>query len=183
MARVPYLEVEDLAPEHRPLLKRGINYHKALVNSPFARKASAPLGQFIRFESSVNPRLRELAILQVGYLARSAYEWSHHIKIGYDFGVSDDDIVGLIAETEGRPSGLDPLTIAVLRSAREMTQELAMSDKTFAFLKGQMALPSLIDLCLVIAHYNSVVRLLATLQIDVEPDYQQYLDRYPLPLD
>jgi len=66
MARVPYLEVEDLAPEYRPLLKRSINYHKALVNSPLARKASAPLGQFIRYESNVDPRLRELAILQVG---------------------------------------------------------------------------------------------------------------------
>jgi hypothetical protein len=26
-----------------------------------------------------------------------------------------------------------------------------------------------------------VVRVLATLQIDVEPDYQPYLDRFPLP--
>ena len=32
-----------------------------------------------------------------------------------------------------------------------------------------------------IAFYNGVVRILATLQIDVEPDYQKYLDEYPLP--
>lgn len=180
MARVPYVTAEDLPEEYRPLL-RPINYHRALMNSPQARRASAPLGRFIRFESSVDPRLRELAILQVGYLARSAYEWSHHIKIGYEFGVTDADIHGLIAETQGRPSGLDALTAAVLRGAREMTLDLAMSDETFAALKAALPLPALIDLSLVIAQYNSVVRLLATLQVDVEPEYQPYLDRFPLP--
>lgn len=183
MARVPYLEVEDLEPQYQPLLKSGINFHKAFVNSPEARKASAPLGKFIRWESAVDPRLRELAILQVGYLARSAYEWSHHIKIGYGFGVTDADIRALVDETEGRSSDLDPLTAAVLRGAREMTQNLGMSDDTFRYLEGKMPLNGLIDLCLVIAQYNSVVRMLATLQIDVEPAYQQYLEKHPLPAD
>ena len=38
-----------------------------------------------------------------------------------------------------------------------------------------------IDLSLTIAFYCGVVRLLATLQIDVEPEYQPYLDEFPLP--
>jgi hypothetical protein len=32
-----------------------------------------------------------------------------------------------------------------------------------------------------VAFYNGVVRLLNTLQIDVEPEYQQYLEQHPLP--
>ena len=32
----------------------------------------------------------------VGWLARSPYEWSHHVKIGLDFGVTEPDIQGLI---------------------------------------------------------------------------------------
>ena len=39
------------------------------------------------------------------------------------------------------------------------------------------------DLVLTIAFYNSVVRILATMQIDVEDEYQQYLDEFPLPKD
>ena len=34
-----------------------------------------------------------------------------------------------------------------------------------------------------IAFYNGVVRLLATMQIDVEDDYLRYLDEFPLPRD
>lgn len=51
----------------------------------------------------------EIATLQVGYLTRPAYEYSHHIKIGRNFGASDGDIRVIVEETNGRPTSLDPL--------------------------------------------------------------------------
>ena len=62
------------------------------------------LAMYIRYGSKLDPRLRELAILQVGWLARSPYEWSHHVKLGREFGVTDDDIRAMVEETAGRPS-------------------------------------------------------------------------------
>ena len=121
MARVPYLEPSDLAQEDQDLLKRPIALHKALVNSPKAARAFSVLGGYIRYGSKLDPRLRELAILQVGWLARSPYEWSHHVKLGHDFGVSDADVQGLIDDTDGKPTSLDPLSRLVLKGAREMT--------------------------------------------------------------
>src|SRR3712207_2918062 len=118
MARLPYLDAEALKPEDRELLARNINLHRVLVHNPGAARAFGTLGQYIRHHSKLNPRLRELAILQVGWLARSPYEWSHHVKIGYDFGVTDADIEALIAETDGRPNGLEPLARLVLKGAR-----------------------------------------------------------------
>ncbi len=182
MARVPYLEKTDLRPDDHDLLKRPIALFKALVNSPGGARAFSGLGRYIRFESKLDPRLRELAILQVGYLTRTPYEWSHHVKIGYGFGVTDADIEALIAETEGRGSALPALDRTVLLGAREMTgPDLAMSDATFAALEAAMPAEHIVDLTLVIAFYNAVVRVLGTLRIDVEPEYQTYLDRYPLP--
>jgi alkylhydroperoxidase family enzyme len=183
MARVPYLDKSDLAPEHQDLLTRGINLHRALVHSPNAARSFSTLGTFIRHGSRLDPRLRELAILQVGYLTRSEYEYSHHIKIGRDFGVSDDDIRAMIDETEGRKTTLEPLAKAVLRAAREMTSDMAVSDATFAVLKQALDTERLTDLVMTIAFYNGVVRLLATLQIDVEEEYLKYLDEFPLPKD
>jgi alkylhydroperoxidase family enzyme len=181
MARVPYLDKADLAPENQDLLKRNINLYSALAHSPNGLRSFSALGSFIRHKSRLDPRLRELAILQVGYLARSPYEYSHHIKIGRDFGVSDDDIRAMIAETEGRTSALEPLARSVLRAAREMTNDMAVSDATFAALRQGLDTECLTDLVITIAFYNGVVRLLATMQIDVEDDYRHYLDEFPLP--
>jgi hypothetical protein len=68
MARLPYLDRDDLAPEHRDLLARDINLNRALVHSPDAARAFGGLAHFIRHGSRLDARLRELAILQVGYL-------------------------------------------------------------------------------------------------------------------
>jgi alkylhydroperoxidase family enzyme len=181
MARVPYLEASDLSPENQDLLKRRISLFQALVNSPNAARAFSGLGSFIRFGSKLDPRLRELAILQVGWLARSPYEWSHHVKLGHDFGVSDDDIRALIDDTAGKPTKLDAMAKTVLLAAREMTGDGAMSDATFATLQKALGNEQVVDLTVTIAFYNAVVRVLATLQIDVEDDYMPYLRQFPLP--
>lgn len=181
MARVPYLDVADLRPEHQDLLKRPIALFKALVNSPNGARAFSGLGQFIRYGSKLDPRLRELAILQVGWLARSPYEWSHHVKIGHDFGVSDADVHALIEESAGRQTELDVLTRTVLRAAREMTAQGAMTDASFTTLQASLGNEQVVDLTLTIAFYNAVVRVLATLQIDVEDEYMPYLRQFPLP--
>jgi len=181
MARVPYREKADLAPADQELLARNINLFRALVNSPAAARACSVLGGFIRHRSKLDPRLRELAILQVGWLARSPYEWSHHVKIGGDFGVSDEDIRALIDEDAGKPTGLDETTRLVLRGAREMTERGAMEAATFGALQRQLGNECVVDLTVTIGFYNAVVRVLATLAIDVEPDYQVFLDRFPLP--
>src|SRR4029079_19476009 len=107
MARLPYLEADQVAPEYRDMLKRHTHLHKLLVNSPDMARAFNGVGNFIRFKSKLDPRLRELAILQVGWLEKSEYEFTHHVKIGKEFGVTDDDIKAMMAETEGKPSNLE----------------------------------------------------------------------------
>jgi hypothetical protein len=77
MARVPYLTEDDLKPEHREVIKLKINLARALANSPGAAISFGQLGLWIRYESHLNPRLRELAILQVGYLTRAKNEFTY----------------------------------------------------------------------------------------------------------
>jgi alkylhydroperoxidase family enzyme len=181
MARLPYLEADQVAPEYRDMLKRNINLDKLLVNSPDMARAFNGISSYIRHKSRLDPRLRELAILQVGWLEQSEYEFTHHVKIGKEFGVTDEDIRGLLAETEGKPSKLEPLARAILRGAREMARDLAMSDATFAEIKQELSNEHMTDLVLTIAFYCAVVRVLATMRIDNEPYYKEVLAQYPIP--
>src|SRR4029077_20527713 len=127
MARLPYLDKSDLLPEPQDLLARNLNLYRVLAHSPRAARSLNTLARFIRDGSRLDPRLRELAILQVSYLTRSAWGYSHHVRICRETGLSNDEIQAVAEETDGRPTSLDPLAKAVLRAARQTTADLAVS--------------------------------------------------------
>ncbi len=181
MARLPYLTRDDLPPEHHDVVARDITLNRVMANSPGAARAFTDLGMYIRYRSRLDPRLRQLAILQVGWLARSPYEWSHHVQLGKEFGCSDADIRAIAVESASGESALEPLARLVLRGAREMWAGPGMSAVTFEALRPQLGPELLTDLVVTIAFYCGVVRLLATLEVDVEPEFQRFLDEYPLP--
>jgi alkylhydroperoxidase family enzyme len=180
LARLPYLTRADLRPEDQDVVERDIWLNRVMAHSPGAARAFTDLGMYIRYRSRLDPRLRQLAIMQVGWLARNPYEWSHHVRIGMEFGCTDADIRAIAVESSGRDSGLEPLARLVLLGAREMFDG-AMSPAAFEALRPHLDAERLTDLVLTVAYYCGVVRLLATLEVEVEPDYQPYLEAYPLP--
>ena len=183
MARLPYLDESGLAPQDRDLLERNINLVRLLAHSPGTARCAQATAMHIRHRSKLDPRLRELAILQVGFSTRSAYEFAHHLKIGREFGVSGGDIGALYEESAGRPSSLDPLASAVLRAAREITLEARLTDETFDALREALDSERLVELIFTITVYNGTARLLAAMRVEVEDDYRALLDEFPLPSD
>lgn len=180
MARVPYVEKHELPEKFRDLLSSDANLTKALSNSPEVAYQSGQVAKYIRHVSRLDPRLREMAILQVGYSTGSAYEYTRHIKIAFGFGVSEADVRAIADETAGWPTNLEPLAKAVLRAAREITHNLAVSEETFAELRKSFDNEQLVDLIFAIANYNGVVRILASLKVDLEDEYRPYLEKFPL---
>jgi len=198
MARVAYVTESELAEEDLPLLypgtsivpqvsqvenlkgNRPANLYRALANSPEVLRHWSVFGRWLQRGCKVPARLRELAILQVGYVTRTPYQWSHHIKGGLDAGLSKQDIRSLIAANAGQAHGLGEAETLVLQAAREITVERRMSDETWAKLLAHVGVARLIDLTVIISHCNAVARVLGTLLIDVEPEFQIYLDEFPL---
>jgi len=181
MARLPYINIDQLIDNDRDLLKRPINLFRQLVNSPDGARAFGTLADFIRHKSTLNPRLREMAIIQVGYLTNSEYEYTHHVRLGTEqFGVTEDDINAITLETNGKKSSFPKLEQTILRATRDMVTNLKIIDTDFEFLKGYLSNEHLIDLVLTISFYCGVVRVLATLEIDNEPHYKEVLEKFPL---
>jgi alkylhydroperoxidase family enzyme len=181
MARIAYLDKKDLPPDQQKLLDKPVNITRAMVNSPKAHVALLGVGHHIRHHSKLDKRLREMAILQVGYTTREAYEWTHHLKIRGEFNVSDDDVRALMDDSAGKPTKLDKLTKAVLQAARVLTTDRVIPDDVFAVLKANFDAEEIIDLLVAIGYYNGLVRVMSALQIDVEDDYMPLLQQFPLP--
>lgn len=180
MARLPLIEQRQLPPEQQPLLSANINIHKLLANSPEALSYFRALTTYVRDESAIDPRLRELAIMQIGYAAKRPYIYTHHIKIGLALGIPPDDIRAIADETAGRKSSLEPLAKAVLKAARELTLGIGVSSRTYEELQGNLSSRELIDLCMSIIAYTSTLRFLETFAVELEPQYEHFLSDYPI---
>tara|TARA_Y100000588_G_scaffold267456_1_gene282555 strand:+ start:270 stop:818 length:549 start_codon:yes stop_codon:yes gene_type:complete len=181
MARLPYLTADELAPKDRELVARDLNLYYELAHSPNAARAFARPALYARYDSELDPRLRELAILQVGYVTRIEYEYAHHIEIAQSVGVTDENIRAIALETEGVTSNLSTLERAVLSAAREIVEKPKISDETFTTVANHLSRECIIDLVLTISFYCAVVRVLGVLQIDLEESYKHYLVEFPLP--
>jgi len=177
MARLPYLDAEDVAEPDRSLFKRPINLIRLLAHSPDLARGIGRVGEHIRRGSKLDPRISEIAILTVGWEARAPYEWSHHVKIGRDRGVTEHDLQAIV----GKAEPADPVAALVMQGAREVHAGPGMSEATFNALKAHFDNERLVDLVFTMAFYCGVVRLLDSLAMDVEQKYQPYLDEFPFP--
>lgn len=178
MHRVPYVTPESLPPPERVLLARPINLFRALANSPGALKMMHGFGEWIRFGCELDARVRELVILQVGYLARNRYEFSHHVAISRAFGVTDQDLDALVDFNSGQPSGFAGDEELFLRAASQIASEGTVDDATWSALEGVLSPARLVDLVTVVAHYSMVVRVIGALRIENESEYERELERF-----
>jgi alkylhydroperoxidase family enzyme len=178
MARLTYRDAQELDSEDRDLLTRPVHLYRAMVNSPGITRAFLGLANHIRHDSQLDPRLRELAILQVAWTARSAYEWSHHVRIGRQFGVSDADLQAIVA---GAPERLEPAARDVLRAAEAITSQGDLPEAAVEGLRGHLDEAALTELLLIASIYIGLSRFLAVARIEVEPDYVAELLEFPLP--
>ena len=177
MARVPYLDAADLGDADQALLRRPINLFRALANNPDGLREFQRVGEWIRHHGQLDARLRELAILRVGYVTRCAYEFSHHVRIGQEFGLTADDI-NLVRRPAA--AAADGGAAVVIQAATEITTDLGLADETWQRLVGLLGTGCAVELVLVVAHYCAVVRVLNSLKVDVEPEYERYLREFPL---
>tara|TARA_B110000259_G_C14021085_1_gene403082 strand:- start:893 stop:1372 length:480 start_codon:yes stop_codon:yes gene_type:complete len=153
---------------------------RALANSPGALKVHHDFGEWIRWECNLDPKLREQIILLVGLIHRSPYEFSHHVQIARDsFGVTSDEIWDLIAFSEGKATTkFSPAVITALKVTNEIAKGLNVDDRTWAAAAAHFNDEQLIDISAIASFYLYVVSFLASARVDVEPEWQVYLDEF-----
>jgi len=196
MVRVPYIDMEMLAPlpddpsPYNPDWLSANNIHRAMANHPEALRVFWPrIGAWMRFKSTLEPRLRELAIIQASYVTASGYEFAHHVHYAESIGMTHEDILAIIDESNGKTSNLTELERTVLKAARDLTLKLQIDDATWALLDAHLRRENLIELVLVTSYYNHIIRLVTALQIGIEGGKEHetslapYLERYAPPSD
>lgn len=179
MVLVPYLGPENVSEEFRNKLALHSNGPRALAHSPEGLHIVMQFAVWAR-SSSIGPRIRELAILAVGYTTGAPYEWVHHLITREQFGVSDDDVRALMRQIDGQPSDLDLVAATVVRAAQELTENCVLLGGTAGDLSTQFDERQLVDLLVIIGFYNQVARTFGGLGVEVEAEHLPVLADFPL---
>ena len=111
------------------------------------------------------------------HLSGVAYEWAHHWPMAIAAGVSEEKLRALSDWPES------PLFSEEERAALRVTDEIsggpAASEEAVAKLKEHFTPSEVIELTLTISFYVCVARLLKTLDVDIEPEYEGHAATLP----
>jgi len=178
MALLPYLDKSQLTYTDHDLLEGNYFAFRAMAHSPATCRQFRDMVYHLK-RTSLNPRLRELVLLQAGWQSQCRYEWFHHVKTGLEFGVSEEDIRVIMEDSDQANERLDIQAQLVLKITRQMYIGPA-SAEVLTELKKYLEPEKLVDLIVAIGFYIGGVRILATLDLDLEPQYEVYIERFPL---
>jgi alkylhydroperoxidase family enzyme len=115
------------------------------------------------FKGRIPARDRELAILRIGWLTQSPYEWGEHVRIAQRNGVTPDEVARV---TQGSTaSGWSAHDGGVLRGVEELLADYALSDATWEILALTWDEAQLIEFPLMVGHYIATGMIQNSLRI------------------
>lgn len=180
--RLPYLRRDDLGPDGQEVWdsvvgSRGatlVNEHGGLVG-PFNAFVHAPdvgrhltsLGRVLRFETSIERRLSEVAIITVGARWKAEFEWWAHARMARRHGVADA-VVDAIGRGEEPAFEVDDER-TVYTIARQLTETGRVEQDAYAAAQqilGDTGVVELVSLC---GYYTLVSFLLNAFAVPLPP--------------
>ena len=114
----------------------GLNIFRLLLRRPRLAKATSDLLLSLLFGGRLDPRLRELVIMRMGWATGSVYEWTQHWRIATEAGVPADDLLA-VRRWRDHP-GFGPAERAVLAATDEVVAGGAVSPDTLGSLRREL---------------------------------------------
>ncbi|MGH3156325.1 MAG: carboxymuconolactone decarboxylase family protein [Streptosporangiaceae bacterium] len=187
MSRLPYLRRDDLDPDGQRLwdsivVSRGTELPQdflvndegglrgpfnALMHAQGAGRRIGTLGRVLRFETSIERRLSEVAIITVGARWKAEFEWWAHARMAREHGVPAA-VVDAIAEGEDPPFESDDERI-VYSVARQLAETGRVRQDAYDAarqLLGDTGLVELVSLC---GYYTLISFLLNAFEVPLPP--------------
>ena len=162
--RLSALDLNRLTPEQQKMATMLLTPPRSnpLNSGPFNAYARSPalgilllqVSDFVRFNSSLPPRLSEFAIMIAARQWSQLYEWRAHYPLAIKGGLDRQILVDLGAGA--RPRGMKEDETAVYDYCTELYRDRNVGDATFRTAVAQFGERGVMDLIGIIGYYDIV---------------------------
>jgi 4-carboxymuconolactone decarboxylase len=188
MPRLPYISRDDLDVNKQQIYDRitetrgtvenstvALNIFSGLLNSPYAAETVARLGEYLRFNSLLDPVIRETVVLSTAKELHNQYEWSHHEPIAKKVGVRSEVIEAIL---NGKaPMGLYAKEGVFTQAAKELVQNRTLGKQTFEAVLHLLGPQQTVDLIVLVGYYVMLGTVIGALGIELEPGFDTQLSK------
>lgn len=179
MSRLPMLPDTELTPAQQAVAEAIASGPRGGIRGPFPAMLRSPelasrvqaLGEFLRFGTSLDPRLSELAICVTARQWSARYEWFAHARLARKAGVADATL-DAIARRE-RPAGMPADEALIHDAVLELHTTRGLSDETYAKVVAAHGEHGLVELIALSGYYVMVAMTLNVADVPLpegEPD-------------
>jgi 4-carboxymuconolactone decarboxylase len=148
-----------------------------LLRSPVLLDRVAKTGEYLRFDSVLDPRIRELATCAVARHVGNQFEWVMHAPLAAKAGVSAEAIEAL--RLGARPRGLQPDEEAALDFTHELLRTHGTSDPTYAAALAAFGEQGVVELATLVGYFAMVSWLMNVARTPTQATTVPGLDAFP----
>jgi 4-carboxymuconolactone decarboxylase len=131
-----------------------------LLRSPEVMTRARAMGDYLRFRSSLPPRLSEFVILLTARRWTQQYEWNAHAPLAVKGGLKES-IVKAVAEGR-KPEGMAEDEEVVHALFDEIQRSQSISDPTYARAVGKIGEQGIIDVMGITGYYSLLAMVMNT---------------------
>ncbi len=148
-----------------------------MLRSPEVMSRARALGDYLRFKSSLPPRLSEFVILLTARGWTQQYEWHAHQPLALQGGLRAE-IVTAIADGR-RPAAMADDEDAVYTLWEEVQRTQSVSDATYARAVGKVGEQGVIDVLGITGYYTMLAMVMNTARTPLPPGATPGLPPFP----
>ena len=134
----------------------------AFLLQPRLGSALQALGSSVRYDTGLDDRCREIAILVVAAHWRSDFEWYAHEAVGRAAGLDDAE---LAAVRDGRHAELAGRESVVARTAAALLEQGDLDDAQYHEAVGQIGAEGLFELLTLVGYYATLALQLRVFRV------------------
>jgi alkylhydroperoxidase family enzyme len=144
-----------------------LNIFRTMFHRPRTAKAISDLLFSFLFDAALEPRLRELIILRIGWVTGSDYEWTQHWKLAQDmYGCRADELLAL--RDWRNADCFDERDRAVLTAADELLDTGDLCDESWRQCESALGRDACIDLVAAVGTWNLISKVARGLRVPLE---------------